>query len=454
MSAALTLAEQVRRYQTFVAERPVEYAEEMLGVKLHPKQQEIIRAFADPECKMMAIRSGNAAGKTFILAVLGFQYSDSHCPGYVVYSGSSWDSILRTVWPTVKSIHSHARVALGGKIMSAEWRRADMWSVFCISPDEPENFSGFRTPNGVCVIVDEASSLSVDVYDAILGLCSGENSKIVLSGNPLHLDGPFHAAFSNPDFTTYHIDTRDVVEYGISGLATKDWIASRKREWGEGSAQWRARVLGEFPVSNENALIPQEWAKHLKVAERSGGELKLGVDVARFGADRTVFLIRDDYRVIDIQVTTGNTISETSGLVIHKMQEHSIAPENVYIDVIGVGAGVVDNLHEDGHAVNGVNFAERAEERAKYLNVRAECYWQMRMAMDPEQNGDGFRIGDWPDLLAEVHLPRYKFSRQGGRTQIEEKDEIKKRLGRSPDLVDALALTFGPQGSDFGIGLI
>jgi len=458
VATAQVLSAQKQVYHDRISAEPTWYARNVLGVTPHIYQTPILSDFLDPTCRLMAIRSGNSAGKTFALAILAMLFSDLHFPSYTILSGSSWAGVLKTLWATLAFLHRRSIVDLGGRLMtSGEWRRKPMWSVFCVSPDVPENFSGFRVPDGghVCVIVDEASSLTPEVYEAIRGLCASSNSKLVLSGNPLHLSGPFHDAFKNPDFRQHHINSEDVAKLGIPGLASSEWLEEMKREYGEGTPQYTARVKGDFPASEEDTVIPAEWSSHLgQEPTKKRGLMRLGVDVARYGSDRTVLVLRDDAGVHDVETFVKKGVAEVTGIVKKRIERHKLEPSLVFVDVIGIGAGVVDNLLDDGFAVTPVNFGEGADDRMCYANSRAECYWSMRKAMDPDQNGHAFRIGDWSDLLRETLIPKHRPNRRG-QIRIEEKDEIKKRLGgRSPDLVDALALTFGPASSGFSAELV
>jgi len=157
-------------YLDLASTRPIAYAKRILNIAPWQKQRDILRAFVDPNVKRIAWRSGNGVGKTYLTASIICNYLDTHSPGYVVVSGASWTGILKTIWPTLRRVIRGAAVPLGGKVIASEWRRGPMWGAFCVSPDEPENFGGFRTENGALVIVDEASALSYSSMEAINGV--------------------------------------------------------------------------------------------------------------------------------------------------------------------------------------------------------------------------------------------------------------------------------------------
>jgi len=161
----------------------------------------------------------------------------------------------------------------------------------------------------------------------------------------------------------------------------------------------------------------------------------LGVDPARFGDDSSVACIREGKSVIWLEQWAKTDLMSTTGKVVNLIQRFS--PDAVNIDVIGIGAGVVDRLKEQKFRVNGVNVGESASDKLKYANIRAEAYWQLA---DRFQKGE-ISIPDDLELLAQTSSIKYKFDSHG-RLQIESKEEMKKRGLKSPDKTDALVLAF------------
>lgn len=438
----------IRQYQQYATEYPVEYAEKCLGVKPWSKQEDILRAFADPANTMISVRSGNGVGKTFLAATLITQYLDTHSPGYAVVTGASWQGVLKTVWPTFRRLHSRAPVNLGGTVLGTEWRRGEMWGAFCVSPDAPENISGFRTENGALIIVDEASSLTPEVYEAILGVCSAEGSKLVLLGNPLRPEGPFFDSFLSHGWKNFHISSIEAAKQSIKGLASMQWIEDRRKEWGEDSMAWKSRVLGDFPEDSEDILIPLSAVGRATIPSilSQRGWLYMGVDVARFGDDRTIITIRDQRCVRYAKAYHGRNLMEACGIVIKTINDWSVRPENVIIDDTGLGGGVTDRLHEQGYSVVPVNFGEAAYEDDKFQNRRSELYWNMRKAIIGEDSKRLFVPQQFTELVRELPWARYSML-SDQRIALEPKDKIKKRHGHSPDWADSLALSFDVYGN-------
>ena len=161
----------------------------------------------------------------------------------------------------------------------------------------------------------------------------------------------------------------------------------------------------------------------------------LGVDLARFGDDSSVACIRQGSEVVWLEEWAKTDLMTSTGKIINLIQKFT--PDAVNVDVIGLGAGVVDRLKEQKFKVNGVNVGEAATDKLKYANLRAEAYWQLA---DRFQKGE-ISIPDDLGLLAQLSSIKYKFDSHG-RLQIEAKEDMKKRGMKSPDKADALVLAF------------
>lgn len=436
--------EMVMAYQQMVRDKPVEYARNVLGIELWQRQQEIMRAFADPKVNYISVRSGNGVGKTFMLSSLVCQYLDTHCPGYAVISGSSWTGVLKTIWPSLRSLIASAPVRLGGEVQMTEWRRGNMWGAFCVSPDKPENISGMRTKNGALVLIDEASALTQEVHEAIMGLCSAAGSKIVYSGNPIRAEGPFYDTFSDPSWVNFKISSEEAADQGIPGLATWEWIEGLKRKWGEDDPRFRARVLGEFPENVFDALVKLTWLKGIVVPRvmQKKGHNRLGIDVAGRGDDKTTFVVRDDRSVQYLEAHPETSMTEVVAMTKRIMREWNVKPEHTFMDSTGLGQGPVDLLWDEGIEIKAENFSSSAQDSNTFLNRRSELFWAVRDGFRPDSMETKQYVPlEYQKILDECTKLKHKPSK-GGKIQIESKDDIRRRLGHSPDYADAYALTF------------
>ena len=171
------------------------------------------------------------------------------------------------------------------------------------------------------------------------------------------------------------------------------------------------------------------------VKSEANPEVVLAVDVARFGSDRSVILRRRGNVVEEIRTFQGLDTMQLTGWVISAINESQ--PSRICVDEIGVGAGVVDRLKEQGHRVQGINVARRAGQYALFANLRAEGYWRLRELFSSSR----ISIPADNQLMGELAALRYGYDSQG-RIQIESKDSMRQRGLPSPDKADALMLAF------------
>ena len=166
------------------------------------------------------------------------------------------------------------------------------------------------------------------------------------------------------------------------------------------------------------------------------GDFKqLGVDVAAYGSDKTVIADRRGFKVMPLDVYSQKSTRETAGFVVSKARE--VGTGKIRVDEIGIGRGVVDSLEEEGFENVGVNVAEKSSDTERFHNLRAELWWRLRELLDPDK--EPIALPDDDELLAELASVKYKVDARGA-IQIESKDEMRKRLGHSPDRADAVVL--------------
>ena len=202
--------------------------------------------------------------------------------------------------------------------------------------------------------------------------------------------------------------------------------------------------MGEFPEQSEDTLIPLSAIEG--AAKVSGGAVEqddapqptvVAVDVARFGSDRSVILVRRGGQVRPVRTFRGLDTMKLTGLVVDAIKEAD--PEDVVVDEVGIGAGVVDRLKELGYRVDGINVGRSAHDPSRFANLRAEGYWNLRQLIT---TGEVFLPSD-KELMGELAALKYSFN-SVGQLLVESKDDMRKRGVRSPDKADALMLAFLP----------
>jgi len=416
------------------ADRPVAFIVEVLGDDPWKLQREIANGLA--ASRRVTVRSCNGAGKTWLAARLVLWFLFTRPNSTVVTTAPTWHQVRNLLWRGVRAAHSRAK--LPGDCHQIELNLAAEWFATGLSTDEPERFQGFHGGDGgILFIADEASGIEDAIFEAGDGFLTKPDSYVLLIGNPNTPAGYFFETHRQPGWLKFKISAFDVPEH----LVSRVWIEQRREEWGADSPAFRVRVLGEFPETGDNTLISlgDASAAQLRTFEVTGAvEIVLGSDIARYGGDESVAYVRRGQGVVASRYWHGNDTQESAGLIAVLARE--LGASTLYVDEIGVGAGVVDALKHLGLPVIGVNVGSSADNKDLYLNRRAELFFTLRERF---RTGEiGIPAGD--DLLvAQLTDIRYKYT-PAGKYQIESKDEMKKRRRKSPDRADALALTFCP----------
>ena len=428
---------------------PVDFAREVLGAGLWEKQVEVLTALTTH--RRVAVKAGNGLGKGFCAAVAVLWYMHTHKDSSIVLTTApTFRQVRHILWRQIRRLYRPAAETLGGKMLDTRWDLEDGRYALGLSADGADQFQGFHSPN-MFIVVDEAEGVSDDIFEAIESVMTSDDPLLLLIGNPTTMAGAFRRAFHEERriYRTITISALDSpnVRAGrvvVPGITTSAWVEERRDIWGEDSAVFKSRVLGQFPVQEEDTLlrlsdIEAAVERNLPAAEGTM-PVVLAVDVARYGTDRSVILRRRGDRVEEIQAFRQMDTMQLAGRVAAAIRESNAA--DVYIDEVGVGAGVVDRLQELGHPVRGINVGRRARRPEAFANLRAEAYWTL---------AERFRSGSISipadnELISELAALRYYYDSQG-HLKIEGKDEMRKRGLRSPDKADALMLAFLAQGS-------
>ena len=430
-------------------EDPVYFARKVLGVEPWSKQVEALTAVAANE--RVAVKSGNGLGKGFSAAVAILWFMSCHEHAVALSTAPTFRQVRHILWKEVHRRYRNAKFDLGGKLLDTRLEMPERDSfAMGLSADSPDEFQGFHSAN-MLIVVDEAEGVAEPIYEAIEALMTSENCRLLLIGNPTTVTGSFRRAF-HEDRELYHTITISAYDspnvaggaQTVPGLVTARWVEQRRKIWGEDNPIFQARVLGEFPEQSEDTLIPLSAIEG--AAKVSGGAVEqddapqptvVAVDVARFGSDRSVILVRHGSQVRPVRTFRGLDTMKLTGLVVDAIKEAD--PEDVVVDEVGIGAGVVDRLKELGYRVDGVNVGRAAHDPSRFANLRAEGYWNLRQMIT---NGEVFLPSD-KELMGELAALKYSFN-SVGQLLVESKDDMRKRGVRSPDRADALMLAFLP----------
>jgi hypothetical protein len=438
MTEANPLEEFVLRYR----DDPVLFVTEVLGAKPYDYQAEFLTALANGERKM-SVRSGHGTGKSTTASWAMLWYVLLRFPNKVVVtaptSGQLFDALFAELKRWINELPDQLKVLLTVKSDRVELSAAPaeaFISARTSRAETPEALAGVHSEN-VLLVVDEASGVPEKVFEAAAGSMSGHAATTILLSNPTRSSGTFFESQTRLAATWW---TRrwSCVE---SPLVSDEFVDEMRARYGEDSNAFRIRVLGEFPMADDDTIIPFHLADSaIKRDIEITPDTKpvWGLDVARFGADKTALCKRYGNVVTEITSWQGLDLMQTVGRVMAEYEglSPSMRPSEILVDSIGVGGGVVDRLRELGAPVRGINVGESPAMGNTYMNLRAELWFKTKGWLEDRS----CKLPDDDQLLAELTSIRYAFT-PGGKMKAESKDDMRKRGLKSPDLADALCLT-------------
>lgn len=424
----------VRAYR----EDPVLFARKILKVEPTPQQCRFLEAIGKPGARV-AVRSGHGTGKSSALAMAALWFICTHKDAVVACTAPTAHQLDDVLW---KEMRQHIeRMPKAWKAMftvtaTKATRTGSTGYIVARTArvEKPDALQGFHAKN-LMFLIDEAAGVANVVFEAARGALSTPGARQAMAANPTHLSGYFYDAFhANRDlWTRLQFSCID------SPLVARDYISDMVREYGVDSDMYRYRVLGDFPRFGIFNLITLESVE--AAMERTAPPdyqrrepIVLGVDPAWLGTDRSAVMLRQGLTARKLFVGRGLNTDQLATLVARKADE--IGPTSIFVDQTGVGAGVLDQLRKTKHPVVGVSFAHSPEDKERFANRRAELWWRVKewLEIGPVLEHDA-------DLRDDLIAPEY-FTTDEGKIQLESKDDMRKRGLASPDLGDALALTF------------
>ncbi len=411
----------------------------------------------------IAVASGHGVGKSALVAWLLLWAMATQPATRGVVTANTETQLRTKTWAELGKWHrlalSHDWCQLGATSLASalpETEGAGRIDMVPWAAHNAEAFAGLHNKGSRLVLVfDEASAVADPIWETAEGALTDAGTEIIwiVFGNPTRASGRFFECFNRFREGWHHqqVDSRTV------SLTDKQQLARWVADYGEDSDFVKVRVLGQFPRAGTMQFIDAERvdAAMARLPDTSGapnGErhqpLVMGVDVARFGDDRSVIFLRKgrDARSWKVEKHQGLDTMTLASRVVERAAAEQVAA--VFVDEGGVGAGVVDRLRQLGlPRVFGVNFggaAQRFDEagaKPRYANKRAEIWGDVKAWLE-----QGCLAPD-PELRADLTGLDYGYNGKG-EIQLEKKDDMKKRGLASPDIADALALTFAlPVGS-------
>ena len=425
---------------------PVRFVRDILGQEPDPWQIELLEE--SQKSRLLAIKSGHGTGKSTCCAWLMLHHMLCFYPQKTVCTAPTAAQLFDALFAELKSQLLRLPPALqqlfevfSERIVLKADPSGSFISCRTARKETPEALQGIHSAN-VLLICDEASSVDNSIFEAAGGSLSTPNSKLVMVGNPTKSEGYFYDAFTKlkDRYWTRTVSCED------SPRVTPEYIEEMEERYGRDSSTFAIRVLGNFAETTEdtiisNSLVESAVTRDVDLSETA--PIVWGLDIARFGSDKSALCKRQGNHVLepikswaklDLMALTGAVHAEYT-----KAQAEGKVPQEILGDSIALGAGCCDRLRELGLPAIDVNTGESASVSGQYKNLRAEL-WHKAKEWFEQLN---CRIPRDERLMFELCSPRYTYE-STGKIRMETKAEMKQRIGHkgSPDFADSFVLTF------------
>lgn len=475
---------------------PEQYVKDVYGSDLWDKQEQILLSVF--KYRETAVKTCNAVGKSYVAARIAHAFLDLIPGSIVVTTAPTWRQVKDVLWREFSMCHSKALYPLGGSLSQTAFEYDKDWYAVGLSTSQPENFFGYHADH-ILVIVDEAGGVPEPIFKGVKAITPNVNARVLYIGNPMNPSGTFYDAFTRPTVKKFSISAFETPNFKAAGVQTLDqllevmtppegvepedhdpfrdieWpypalisprvVYDRYYEWGLDSPAWQSLVMGEFPTQAENSLIPidlvmQSMQDMSKIDDQTGktyaemngwkipdGPMQYGLDMARYGSDKTVLTPRRGGWVDEL-ISWGKTDTNTSAQKVINLID-PVQPVRINIDDTGNGGGTTDALNyfyrekmnaeqPYRYSVVPYNFASRPQDTDRFHDFTSELFWTLREQFFAR----AISLPYDEELMAELTGRQYNITIQK-KIKVESKDEYKKRTGRkSPDKADSLALAF------------
>lgn len=439
---------------------PQTWANDCLNVNLAGYQGEVLDEL--PRRKRVALKGPHGLGKSFLGAVTVNWFATTRdlmgVDWKIITTASAWRHLEVYLWP---EIHKWAgRIdfeTLGRSPFNPRSELLDLrlkltyGAATAVASNQPERIEGAHADH-LLYLLDEAKIIPPETWDSIEGAFSGAgaDTAAIAYAFAMSTPGPPSGRFYDihrraPGYEDWWTRSISLEEAIAAGRISREWAEQRALQWGPDSAIYHNRVLGEFHASDEDSVIPLAWLEaaieRWHVWDRAGrpdngGPYWTGVDVGR-GGDESVLARRDGWVV----TLASNRRRDTMATTVLVQAE----PGRAIVDVIGVGAGVYDRLREMStrplaYTGSGKTNARDRTGKLGFTNIRSAAYWHLRELLDP--NYDAVLALPPDDLMiSDLTTPTWQVNTGiPPKIQVETKEKVVERLGRSSDRGDAIAM--------------
>ena len=438
---------------------PVSFVFDMFGATPDEWQEDALNAYISRDKKKIRIAMLACAGpgKSTVLSWVGWHflvcYAEKNEHPKAVAISVTWDTLKDTLW-TEMAKWQHCSDFLMAAFTWTQTRifakqHPETWFMSARSfPKSADTETIGKTLSGLhskylLYLIDESGDIPPQIAKAAeQGLGEtlqrpGGFAKILTAGNPIALDGLLYEANMSNNWHTIRI-TSDPDDPKRTPRVSKEWAQEMIDTYGRNDPWVASYILGRFPESSITSLlslrdVEMAMERHYTVKDFAYSQKRLGVDVALSGMDSTVIFPRQGLAAFKYSTMRNSNGPEIAARIMQAKKKWNHEMEFID-DTGGFGATVIDSLRLAGETPQGIHFASKAID-PRYFNKRAEMWLEMA-----EWVKRGGALPQCNQLKKELTSVKYFLNK--GKLQLEAKDQVKKRLGFSPDIADALALTF------------
>jgi len=439
-------------------------------------QEEILMAI--PQYKRVSVRGPHGLGKTTTaaVAILWFALTRDGLDWKIPTTASSWRQLSQFLWPEV---HKWSRKLKWDKLGRRPFNtRQELMQLnlklktgqaFAAASDIPELIEGAHADR-LFYLYDESKAISAETFNASEGAFSGAGRDTVAEAYALAISTPgepngrfWEIQTRKPGYEDWHVIHVTLEDTVREGRISREWADQRAKQWGLSSTVYQNRVLGEFASNDELGVIPLAWIDAAQERwkdrfdpdhrEKKGLTARTylpeytcaACDPARAGEDRTTIAVRFGTVIREIRDYAQADSMETVGVLAGIHQAFGDGSGYTVVDVIGIGGPMVDRLVERGVDVFPFNAAGKTDQvditgELGFTNQRSAAWWTLRELLDPV-NGFNIELPPHDMLVGDLTAPHWRVT-SGSKIQVESKEDLRKRLGRSTDFGDAVVTAF------------
>lgn len=435
--------------------RPVIFLKDVMDVTCDTWQEDCLDLYMNHQ--RLAMVASKGPGKTFILNCIGWHFFMTHFQPKIAALSISKDHLMSNLWAEL--LKWRARSPLLAKSTNEGFSKITLVGhegysfidarAYPKQADETQQASalaGLHSDN-VGFLIDEAGMIPDAVLataDAALstGDGDGKRARLITTGNPEYPKGMVYRAYkgkSKQEWAIYSV-SGDPDDPKRAPRVSKKWAQEQIDTYGRDNPWVMVNVLAQYPNISSDFLISEEdieisMRRQIADSEVKNSQIRMGVDVARGGIDSSIFARRRGLKGYPMEEAASDMKGpEMAGKIVYMYEEYRL--ERVFVDNTGgYGGSVIDSLELFPHFdVTPVVYNSKAQD-SRYFNKRTEMWVRMR-----DWIKKGGQLPNDPKLAKELMEPKLFF--QNGKMRLEEKEQIKARLGRSPDRADAFAQTF------------